>query len=1350
MNRSDFSNIQIGEDNCKEEVWLKKLRNILQSDIHDKPLGCKISDTHVKVGGVHLGEFYEAQILFSHRYWISRFAGWLLDQIEVNLLKMDTLIVLVGYETYFEPVLYELQQKLIDKKTSVYERYLVYEEPKYISIGEKTDVAIRYIERLKRDLDNGNVNINNIQFVFLCGISSTLSTFSKMNEKVIEELSVEKATRPAPSIQRSCFSIIQVLPEINTTNGNISYPYFFNISDDVCLHWNEKEKCAKREIKGEEAEIVNYLIDVKCHWKAAEMCEWCFPKENQQERPIIEVSDTSIVPLQMIHETRSVTTSDNDRIKPITMGEEFFRKNSHGYCYADYLYYNHVVRDDHHYLYYVRTAHFCAKFYDEKKSQIRRWASQVRSVLQPSTNNPLKYDKTVNIIIYPRHFSNEMFPQIINEFVFDKKAHLISLEVNKEFRSNFETKYSNYSYFLEQIKSVKNADARLNFYYVDDQLITGATYERTKSLLSSLMKNKDKEKIKIFSGVFIFLNRMSKETKKNYVTEPEKEFFSFIDICIPSVRSYGDSCPMCKIIEESKRYQKVSILNNVAYHWAEKQYYHRQKPLIEIKKEIENEESHKDKQERRFIRFYCENLLWKGFEKGNLKRNEIVISCIKDCQTKEEFLSYFYWIIKNTIESNEEKAFDYLISLVKAISRPFIYYKENAKKATLILLRLFIDKLIASKAEDQADICISYEEINSCYSFTLRKIENGGKIAFNAKNNYERYILLVVLINSLASIDSTYLLNIERVLRMYNWVVEIQRKETIDLRGRFDKQSLTKGSLCSFIDEYNEELVWLSENINCVVPSFYSVVLNAYKRVICGISGREKCERFLKNSLEYMDNNNYTRDNKNKIIIEDYSNSSGRESVIVKEWFKLSLIQAMFLESVFETGEPINISEKDVLLKYRKLLKRIKEQGTDQSIRLGLWYYNSRLNNGLHDKDLFLIETDGDFIVDDEKTSFKKLLNSEKEEQKLREIVNRIGYAESNHKWIFKLGHYTIQDFDESYRNRDFKERECVYLSIYTQGDDIKDDLDAIRSLLRNRYHLSELIQEDIDNGAIKSSIQAEGTRKLIASDKIFNHFNIESLADLYKMAVYNIINSNSVENKEMVYKMISVFMNRCIGFGGAREILHKYFNDDNRDNSNAFELGVGYRKDVNENYFVDYIEYIKDKTNFKKIYCISNDSITQHSIMIEGIESFCETRFPKIIGTDDLPNGSAPYQLVLIGIIDVLLKNAIKHGSHEQPIKIRYEKMNDQSKEEYEYRIIVENHFKKHNKSNYEKEDGGNKPVKLTKLFFSDYLERTISNVKWRVFWDVNPLDMSDTLMLQQAIFEMKKQTKGVIKNEQ
>lgn len=551
--REQYLNLRINNE-C---VWVTKLRSILNSDIHEKPLGCKISNTHIRIGKVHLDTFYEAQILFSHAHWVQRFANELSHKITDSILQKKR-IVLVGYETYIEPVMYLLKEVIKKKYRELDVEYCIFEEEKYTYLQNVKAPEIRYIETAFKKGDTEDI-LKATQIVFICGISTTLSTYARMLDQVKTDLSnkiyndeiadkdekrlkalfntnVESKDKNPTQNAIQYFSIIQVLPN-NLESDKCKF--VINDKDDFkeILTWDDSKKWVNRRtiVKTVEKTIdVPYIVDVKCGWYNASDCKMCYPDDILKEKPIIQTSETSVVPIQRILLNKRNKHNDaSDTIKVNSI--DFFEKDKEGnFIFRDYLYYGHTVRGEHHFLYYIRTNHLFADiisdnipkcvgpFGEENFNALKKfkdYCNQAKKNIEERLNkNKCSVDDAIHIIISPSHFSSKMFCNAINQYVFKYKAHVISFDPQKEYRSSFETKYSNYAYFLEQTKEIfedrRVSKKKLFFYFVDDQIITGSNFYRMTSLIKNLFVQT--ENIKIWNGVFVIVNRNSNSTKMDY------------------------------------------------------------------------------------------------------------------------------------------------------------------------------------------------------------------------------------------------------------------------------------------------------------------------------------------------------------------------------------------------------------------------------------------------------------------------------------------------------------------------------------------------------------------------------------------------------------------------------------------------------------------------------------------------------------------------------------------------------------------------------------------------------------------------------------------------------------------
>jgi len=1218
--KNQYDQLFIGKENDEEPVWIKKLKIILDADIHNKPLGCKISDTHVKIGEVHMGAFYEAQILFSHARWIRKFSEWLDSRMREQLEGKQNVknIVIIGYETYIEPVLYTLKQKIEDNSDwCVY--YGIYEEPKFIQnkAGAKTDVRIRYIE----DVLELNTR-DSTQVFFVCGISSTLHTLKKMKElfwSICEKENCED--------EKNCifYTLIQILPSKNDSK--------------YCISWNRKQnqqKNVENIVTSSKYDIsAQYLVNVACEWHDADKCPLCFPSNPIDEKPIIQTSETSIVPIQMID---SAPTEKNERIiEKDEIAEykiDFFRKKRGKYKYKEYLYYNHIDRMDHHYKYYIRTGHLFKKILSDKeeKEKFKIWCNIIQQELSTQ-------DDVVNIIISPSHFSDEVFPNAINRYVFEGRAHMISFDPKKEFRSNFETKYSNIAYFIQQIKNAKKP-VNIRFYYVDDQLVSGDMFYRVKSLVKSLMSEGYilSENIKIFDAVIIFLSRVSNSSKMDYV-EDINRYYSFVDIGISSIRNYGDSCPICKLKQDAAVYTQVSSLDVCAKHWSDKYWYHSTKTLEEVKKAYfaRKDKEKKVLSERHFRRMECEHILCEK---------------TKYCFSKEEFLNRIVSAILEKKDRSGEIQCEYLISFIKAMAVPFLYYKENEKKAATYILLCFITQF--------------KDVVSNCSQLHKFRV-NMQELPVKFKNEYEKYSLVAVLINCLAEMDSTYLLNTQRIVDLCVAVKRIDERllgfEKVNLEGDF-------------------------------VEGFFAIVVNACKRIVCGIGGDSKIKHMdmeLKNVLERSDQDEVMCSLWRVLYLENI-NKSFSLSDMEEEYGKC--VSNRTTQEVFQINNTSNRTMVAVE-EYSNISNMLKVISEQKNIRVHFLYYDNTLESTW-----FHLHIDEYDRVGDTKLNQIELL----------EKIPQEGVGWNANECILRLHHYDIAgitgqtDYQKMAQKEasDVEVEKDVYLYIRFENVIGREQLDIIRKMLQYRYDLCVKIAKDISADAIKVAIQAKAAEDLLKSDKAISHGAEEELSLLIMQAA-SLIEAHQFQKNTQYEKIekselfrnacngTNIFMNRCIGYSNTHQIIQQYFTSPTLDlkmqnqqspfyNSvqhvhalswkQGWEFFETYLQELS-NYGSQYLkELIKKRDKESNITITFKPNINEFANRIRQVDSI-----PFFLNAG---GAEAKYSMVfMVGILDAFVRNAVKHGVIKDGVlHITFElQMEDgKNQEENQYRILVSN----------------------------------------------------------------------------
>ncbi len=1206
-----YYDLKVGRENEKEPFWIKRLRNILESDIHKNPLGCKIPDTHIKIGKVHLHSFYEAQILFSHPHWVRRFASWLNEKINSAFkdLPNGSNINIIGYETYIEPVLFYL--KTTNKIINI--QYGIYEGEKYIQSLDK--------ELAKERIRYGEYLYNDAPCIYVCGISSTLSTFTKMIEKHYEDAeennegnSKDKKTEPL------CLSLIQVFPSYDEMDNSAEIERF------VRLDTNNPQR-AISEVNKIQAD---FLVSVKCTWEKAEQCLLCFPEDPLDEKPIIQTSETSVVPVQMIQpcKNNSLTNRESTNQESHYDRIDFFSKDSdHNYLFKDYLYYGHIDRMNHHYKYYIRTGRLVKDIIDCKEEKYRGVSKRFADICDHIRKKEVESaDKqTINIIVAPSHFSDKVFPNAINKLVFRGEAHTISFDMNKEYRSSFLAKYSNIAYFLEQARDLK---CKLRFYYVDDQLISVETYNRAKSLIKSLMDYNHKKKAKdnsntnspielkeiinsdssnesndnketnssveleIFSAVIVLLSRNSNEAKYDYVEEIER-YYSFFDISIPSIRNFADSCPVCKLRDEAGKYSKSCTLGVNAKHWAGKYDYYNAVSVAKAKERKEELLSeNKSLNDRYMIRFECENELWEEIKKGcydSFSYENAIMSVIKKHSIQSSSSNN-----KSSQNVVSEINVEYVISIVKAISLPFLYYREYEKKAALRLVLEIITQY------EKGDIEKKYLNLN----------DRSLRIIF--ANEQEKYELLVVIVNCLAAMDSTYLLSIDRIKALCDAVEKLDAKQ-----------------LCLINDSAKE--------------GFYSSVLHAFKRSVFGIGGEAKTTVFdahvdnyldeisnYKNliTLLYMENTNEHYDF--KFAPKNSNNTSNYAGLLAR-------YESMY-EKLFDAFNCVK-NNKDTKIPQTTYLQNVF-----------FVYFCEKRGWKIPFKSM---DADLDAYLDKEfSEDVKDLTNSE-----------TAGIKFADDRCIVRLD--LNADYEAAKRNTDVtslkttKSSEDIYLVMRFSGESYKA-IQGIREMLKYRYSICHYLRDDLKTGNIYASIRAKKGGELLKSDKSLTHNTDRDIKALADQAIYliNIYNPDVDESFKHAVMAVGTYMNRCISYLHTTSIVDSYFTEPDEKRA----IAANHQKFINSlqdasswekglQFFEDYLVDLGkgEESVYFNTYCRSLRK--QISFTIDG--AFTPSSIKDFLKeVNHIPNfvtsatHEAKYALLsFIGIFDTLLLNAIKHS---------------------------------------------------------------------------------------------------------
>ena len=725
------------------------VEQVLNSDILRYEFGCKLETTHIRIGSkIHISSFYEAELLFHNHYYISRFAYILAKRLSGADIDWKRPLVLVGYETYSEMLLYELKQYLEIRDTEKQIEYVIYEQ--------KGNGRFRYLKSPEE--------YRGAQFIFIVAINSTLTTHNKLRSSLLNALKKNGAADASLEV-KSNFALILV------RSNDVSAQERDDMEKEYWWEINPHTHTIKTELIPEGDPDVEYLVSVSTEWLNPLRCPLCFPQKTMlAEKPLIETNKASIVPMQMIGINESVALDFFEQKKKnqvddsINLERVKQLKNS--------LIYHHVIRKGNHFNMYLKTE----RYFDENKEQIVEWLKSIR--LEPkSEKDRICYD----ILIAPLHFSNTGFLAEVNHHVFHNAALVLHFDVEKEFRDNVRTKYSNLLALYQNLYSA-GKKAEINFHFVDDTVISGTAFLRARSLIQGLFPRRSDGMIRvnIFSSIILLVSRMSAATERNYIENRER-MFCYAKLRISSMRNHEDACTLCKIGKNFEELREESSTNLLCEYFDLKIVKYRP---IYVEEDTELEQGDSEKRERAYRRMICSHIAGVQLEKLGYRKNdpEVVSKLILELLAKEK-----------------EDAFEYLLSYIKIWSRPFLVFRKSTKEAIFDIMLKIIEILLTD---------IEYGELDKIEGGAFQMLKDVYDIVDHLKKNRKSpesgkklMALLLTLMTRLSDLGSNYVIRKENIRKIYKFVDELALEKT--QKEEFEEKylALVKRICCLSSDE---------------------------------------------------------------------------------------------------------------------------------------------------------------------------------------------------------------------------------------------------------------------------------------------------------------------------------------------------------------------------------------------------------------------------------------------------------------------------------------------------------------------------------------------------------------------
>lgn len=760
-----FDAILCCSNNDSKCLFEKQLEKMAEGSLDEEIVGYKLNNTHMRLGSkVHIESFYEMSFLFYRTTIANRLAFMILrhlmDTFEkdgaVDILKDS--ILFYGYASYSKAILTSiteiLQEYRIMEKSGT-EDYVAFSSFQHNLMLESEETQMHFglqdNDVLGKVDENNHLILNgNTKIVQIVPISSTLTTFGKMWNKFMSSVTKETYDRISLVASYTIFWIVD-------KGGDLE----LGLPSDIEKKYWEKVEGQKIVTKLTALEETNnsciyFFRRSAVIWHDPLKCELCYPKYVIGEVPLVETDPTSTVPTQQIR----YKTHQQD-IKSVE--EEFCKRFN---ALEDCVSYDHICRRQNHYQFYIDTQ----KYFYNVKSYVRKWLQGIGEDLEESAEDPM-----LHIIFSPEHNTNVGFAQYVNTHYFKGLAEIVSINVDKQFRSNFVCEHAALKKVIEELyQDNREIGYRpVKFYFVDDTIITGETFEKANGLLQSLIPS-GVYPTNLFSKVFLLVDRLSNDTRQMYVNDAEHNFLSFLHIDVSNTRTHGDSCIGCKLEQDAEKMFKRSATRNMAHYWSEKMRDYQKKAydnrskiaLIDKKKSF------------RMLLFshVMQNIMIKQERYGQLgdAYDAVMnVSCwLLSDEDSDQGTAYGF---EKLLAHN--RGFDGICSLFKTICRPFLSYDFMMKRQFFNLFILLAELLMGAKedkivpADLEKDGYVSY-----LFDKEGRRVANAQKLVSLIKMELDRQkisrleFLRRYVLECLTDMGSNYVMRKQTLKKAYLFV----------------------------------------------------------------------------------------------------------------------------------------------------------------------------------------------------------------------------------------------------------------------------------------------------------------------------------------------------------------------------------------------------------------------------------------------------------------------------------------------------------------------------------------------------------------------------------------------------
>lgn len=989
--------------------------------------GYKLSSSHTRLGNkVHIDSFYEMSFVFYRTIVANRIAFEILrsmiyDECIGKKYIQNANILFFGYASYSEAILISITDILKayrGEDNNFMSEYALYQ------YNLRTESQSEEIEIQMSCDDKAYDQINVVQIV---PISSTMTTFRKIWNTFQMDRSNENRGKYNLLANYTAFWAKA------REDSKIGIERFYK---------EGKNKTVISTMSGSDVFKINYILTGSSSWYFPEKCSYCYPKDVINEVPLIETDPTSTVPAQQLR----LNKYNNSQIDPEKSHINNLRLKDLNGC----VHYGHYVRGNNHFQIYVETQ----KYFSDNSKKIAKWLKDLRK----NNREGMADYPCLNIIFSPEHNTNVGFSQYVNSHYFNGNAEIISINEDKEYRSNFICEFADLHHTIKRIwdnfLNVYTIDGvssekPVRFYFADDSIVSGGTFHKANSFLRSLIPFEYRQyyPTTVFERCFLLINRISIESQQSYIALPG-HFHSYCNVDVSNMRKQGDSCTCCKFREDAISFFRKSATNGLARYWKNK---------CQDLKEISFDQINSSDRDKNisYLKLVLSHISKNYFKMQTEKEKidvvtemfDFFVSRVTGTAVKDKKDNAFLYIelswedlIKNeipfisgnskeTVESNEKLSKNMIVeSLIKVLTRPFFTFEHEFKSAILVFMIALAECFFN---DDFESMCI-----NPKVKTVVKKIAHLYKT--------EQTLLIFfkdVLFEAFADLHSTYLM----------------RRQTIDkLKKYIDKK---------YIDD---ESIWKSYLANV-------------QRTIQGSSDETRITRFEYQLLS--DEDDYSDDLKK---IEPHSISEKFKDDFYRELFLMN--GCLYFEDIRKSMNNNIDSNNDNNSYYVKRLINLRE--------MDHYYLFCKKTNSLHKG-----------VTEEEKAVYK-LVHEKKD-------IDKNHINERYNDLLKKIKNMLVKRYDSN--NSKNVEIKLAILNNYTAGNGFQGEYDSSK-IARKTLQVVSMACPKQWNSKERSDFKFKVKTQIIKNDKALRKtgYTVEDSHDSDNCIPYFIIYfDNQIKSNE-------------------------------------------------------------------------------------------------------------------------------------------------------------------------------------------------------------------------------------------